>query len=241
MKTLNTYINEWKANKSTTTSIREENMNYFICSQQNNTKNHIKIFNPIWPLFNYYKDKVYINDEHDEVDNYGYTKNLYEPGRYKITIDEINIANSCRSMFQDSQLIEEVCFLNMPNLIDIEGMFLNCVNLKKVSLLHTKKLEKMQMAFFGCTQLTEVSKIDTHNVKYMNQSFANCENLETVPQFDTKNVENMYRMFANCTNLKHVPLFDLSSVRMITIVKMFDNCKNISDKTKNAWKQYIYF
>lgn len=139
MKTLNTYITEWKANNSTTTSIREEPMNYFIYYQQNKTKNHIKVFNPIWPLFNYYKDKVYINDEHDEVDNYGYTKKLYKPGRYKITIDEIDIANSCRSMFQDSQLIEEVYFLNMPNLINIEGMFLNCINLKKVSLFHTKK------------------------------------------------------------------------------------------------------
>ena len=75
MKTLNNYINEWKANTNTVSSIEKHDISenkYFVYKP--NERGQIKIFDEDWLQFKKYKDKVYINDEHVELDNLGYTK-----------------------------------------------------------------------------------------------------------------------------------------------------------------------
>ena len=76
MKSLNNYIIEWKANTNTVSSIEKHDISenkYFVYIITDNKR--IKIFDDDWTQFKDYKDKVYINDEHVEIDDSGFTRN----------------------------------------------------------------------------------------------------------------------------------------------------------------------
>ena len=114
----------------------------------------IRIFNGSdWSLFNKYRNKVYINGEHVELDNGGYTKMVYKPGEYKVEIKDINGITYCGDMFK------------------------MCISLKNVPLFDTSKVLNMNKMFYGCKNLEEVQDFDTSKVKNMNLMFYNCYNL----------------------------------------------------------------
>ena len=78
MKTLNDYITEWKASSSNASSINAGP--YFIYKTE--TYGSIRIFNSIWPQFDYYKDKAYLNGEKINIDKFGYTEEGYSKGTH---------------------------------------------------------------------------------------------------------------------------------------------------------------
>ena len=178
-------------------------------------KQSIKIFSNGWAQFNDYRNKVYINGEHIELDYKGFTHKKYIPGEYEIKIEDINAVENC------------------------DHMFWKCYNLTKVPLFDTRKVESMITMFYECFNLTEVPLFDTRNVKDMRSMFGRCNNLTEVPLFDTRNVESMHQMFCECGNLTQVPLFDTRKV--ITMATMFYGCKKLNKQTKQKWSQIYDF
>ena len=216
MKSLNTYINEWRANSNTVQDIEKSDIQYFTYRTKINDK--IKIFNKDWPQFKEYKNKVYINDEIVELYDSGYagfTRKHYEPGIYKIKIKDINDVTDCRYMFY------------------------GCKQLISVPLFDTSKVEDMIQMFYNCEQLISVPLFNTTNVKVMHTMFAFCTNIKEVPLFNTKNVENMNNMFINCYNIEDVPLFDTNKVKNMS--NMFYKCHKLSERTKQEWSRIYDF
>ena len=143
-----------------------------------------------WPDFKKYKDKVYINNEHIELNDAGYTVKYYNPGEYKVYIEDINKITSCTCMFY------------------------RCNQLVSVPLFDTSRVREMNGMFNFCSNLISVPSFDTHNVYTMSCMFSGCKNLRSVPMFniDNVNVKNMSHMFADCGNLNQKTINVWSSV-----------------------------
>ena len=97
MKTLNTYITEWKANSSTANNISKSK--HIFMHEVPRSEYHIKIFSGNWAEFNTYKDKVYINDCQIKLRDDGCTEEMYDYGTYEIEIKDIDNVTNCQDMF----------------------------------------------------------------------------------------------------------------------------------------------
>lgn len=196
MKSLNNYINEiltcshsehiseWRANTNTISSIKTQ---YFIYINELHYAN-IKIFEQDWTQFQDYKDRVYINGKHIEIDDDGWTKDYFNQGELKIEIKGIDEITNCNYMFYE------------------------CTRLVEVPLFDTSKVKEMYKMFCGCENLRKVPLFDTRNVTTMNSMFQNCNNLETVPKFNIDNVDDLNFIFYQCPDLNRITIKNWSSV-----------------------------
>ena len=108
--------------------------------------------------------------------------------------------------------------INLSEVEDLEGFFLNCGQMTEVDLsnLDTSKVTNMYRMFSGCYNLRslDLSTFDTSNVTSMNSMFLSCNSLETLDlsSFDTSKVTDMSNMFLGCSSLKSLDLssFDFS-------------------------------
>lgn len=136
---------------------------YFIYRVEDN-RSKIHIFddgsNSGWTEFNRYRDKVFINDEHVTLDDYGITNYRYDPGEYKISIGDIDRVTDCGAMFYDCPQLVSVPEFNTSNVRSMRCMFTNCYNLESVSLFNLKSVEDMFAMFEGCHHLRSVPLFD---------------------------------------------------------------------------------
>ena len=158
MKTLNNYINEWRANTSTISSIEKKKIaiQYFVYLITDDER--IKIFDKDWNQFNDYKDSVYINGKHIEIDDDGFTINTYNPGTYNVYIENINNITNCGFMFSDCKRLIKVPMFNTKKVKDMIGMFAGCKNLEEVPELNTSNVNNMYEMFINCNNLSEETK-----------------------------------------------------------------------------------
>jgi len=184
MKTLNNYINEWKLNDQSVSSIDHDDTEYFYYRIYTNKR--IKIFDQDWEEYLYYKDKVYINGEHIDL-RMGYTFETYHPGIYKVEIDEINDVKNCKYMFYQTDL-------------------------SRVPLFDTSKVTNMRAMFFECINLKEVPNFNTKKALTVINMFNCCENLENVPLFNINKITEVRDMFYNCKNLSDRTKKDWSQI-----------------------------
>lgn len=184
MKSLNNYINEWKANNDTMSSIKTQ---YFVYVNELCYAS-IKIFDENWSQFKDYKDKVYVNGKHIEIDDDGWTKDFFTQGDIKVEIKDIDNIKNCQYMFYE------------------------CTRLVEVPLFDTSKVENMYGMFNGCKNLRKVPLFDTRNVTTMYSMFQACENLETVPKFNIDNVDDLNFIFYQCPDLNRITIKNWSSV-----------------------------
>ena len=154
MKTLNNYINEWKVNTTTLSSIQETP--YFIYKVRE--KSTIRIFDDEFELLKKFKNKVYINGKHIEITHDGLTVEKYEPGTYKVYIEDINDITDCTCMFQYCCELISVPFFDTSKVDSMEFMFKSCENLEKVPLLNTDKVDYMSDMFSDCYNLSDETK-----------------------------------------------------------------------------------
>lgn len=181
----NEYLNEWKASTSTVSSI--DTKQYFVFTYKINRKSRIKIFHYGWNNFQKFRNNVYINNEHIELDSYGWTKVNYEPGTYKVHIEDLN-------------------YINNSNVINsCANMFNECWQLIEVPLFDTSYIKWMDRMFYRCSNLEKIPEFDTHNVTNMYEMFFHCTKLKDVPLLNTNSIENKYieNMFKECDNLSN--------------------------------------
>lgn len=208
-----TIMDPWK---SYNTEIENENIpvfKYKMPSKRTSPgfRGHLCIFSDHWPLLKYYQNNVFVNGKHVQIFDNGYTKdNYFDPDQiYNVTIRDINKVTTCERMFSNTDIIECPEF-NTSNVSDMSEMFMG-------------------------SRLEKIKNLDTSNVTNMDLMFAGTY-IVSVPEFDTSNVETIKRMFKRCDRLKSVPLFNLSSLRYpAEREEVFDQCNNISPKTKKVW------
>jgi len=236
MKTLNTYINEWKITDKSVKNIRNK---YFVYKHK--YEHPIKIFDSDWPQFNDYKDKVY--DEHGkhvELDEYGKTNESYNQGEYKFEIKDIDNITICREMFCGCYDLKYVPSFDTSKVTDMLQMFFKCKSLEAVPIFNTSKVKTMRNMFYGCGNLIIAPFFNTKNVIDISGMFIECSKIKKSPKYDTTNVTDIGYMFEGCINLIDVPLFtDISHFKRMA--QMFKECEKLSEKTKQDWSQIYDF
>ena len=151
MKTLKQHIEE----KLVINKNYKNDDKYFIYKLDK--KVYLKIFDNNWPQFKDYKDKVYINGEHVELNHLGRTIQKYEPGIYKVEIKDIDKITSCNHIFYFTRIIK-IPYFDTSKVENMEEMFGNCMDLKEVPLLDTKNVRNMWNMFSMCIRLNKETK-----------------------------------------------------------------------------------
>jgi len=153
MKTLNTYINEWKANTNTVSSVKQINIDGFI--YEHKKLDCIQLFNYEWSQLKYYKDKIYINGNQAKIYDNGETIVKFEPGTYVFEIKDIDNVDDCRYMFWGCTELVKVPFFNTKKVTTMSGMFYKCLNLIEVPLLDISNVDLMSSMFERCNKLNK--------------------------------------------------------------------------------------
>ena len=130
-----------------------------------------------WPKYRTYKDKVYINGKHVELKS-GETIDKFEPGEYRVYIEDIDQITNCQCMFYECKQLISVPMFDVSNVLSMESMFAFCYNLISVPLFNTVKVEDMGEMFRSCIHLVDVPLFSPlKQVKNMDKMFWNCPKL----------------------------------------------------------------
>ena len=189
----------------------KESFRYFV--YRLDEKDKIKIFNPdyIWPEFKKYKDKVWINNKHVELDDNGWTVDKFEPGEYKVYIKDIDkVIDMTYMFFNCIQLISAF----IPNSVTSigEGAFNSCSRLTSVTIGNSvTDIDKR--VFSGCIGLTSVT-IPNSVTDIGACAFSECRALTsvTIPNSVTSIGDGAFR---GCMNLKIVYVEDINRFNQI--------------------------
>ena len=187
-----------------------------------------------WWTYSEYKDKVYINGEHVQLED-GCTVNVYKPGEYRVYIEDFDkieeiedfafyectdlmsiiIPNSVTTIrshaFEGCTSLTSVTIPNSVTLID-NYAFSDCRALTSIDIPNTIR-EIYPSAFSGCTGLTSVT-IPNSVTKIDNSVFSDCTSLTsvTIPNSVTE-IGNC--AFYGCTNLKTIYVESISKFEKI--------------------------
>ena len=187
----------------------------------------IKIFNISQPslIYKKYKDKIYINGEHIELDQNGYTVNEYKPGEYCVYIDGFNKHKKIngRTFLGCTDLIS----IEIPNSVTYIGYnaFMNCTGLTKIKIPDSVT-EISRWTFKNCIGLTSVT-IPNSVTKIGEYAFSGCSGLSKIeiPDSVTSIGENA---FAGCGGLTSITI--PNSVTKIG-KEVFSGCSSLTSIT----------
>ena len=165
---------------------------------------YLTIFYPKWPLFNEYKDKVYINGEHIKLNSYGIASDFpYSFGECNVYIEDWDKITDFTNIFWDCQ---ELISATIPTSISIinNNAFYNCKKLKKVTIPSSiKKID--DYAFQDCYSLESIT-IPSSVKKIGRSSFLDCYRLkEVIIESGEDSVKLIdINAFANCEKLTSI-------------------------------------
>lgn len=186
MKNLSNLINEWTLKNNSIKDIKSSK-NTFIY-YVDSIGDTIKVFDPKWPEFDKYKDKVYINGHKYELAPTGYTRAKFMRQTWEIYISDIENVENC------------------------DNMFLTCLQLKNVKFFNSYKATSMESMFQNCKHLEEVEFLNTSNVKNMNWMFCDCLRLKNIQLFNVRKDVRTVSMFHGCERLNEQTKKEWSSV-----------------------------
>ena len=124
-------------------------------------------------------------------------------------------------------------YINNFTIIDMQGMFLNCISLTYISFypFEGNDLVDISYLFSNCTSLESLnlSSLISQNVKDMGNMFSDCIGLISldISNFDSQNVINMTNLFYNCENLTSIDLSNLNTKNVEFMNYMFYNCSSL--------------
>ena len=185
----------------------KESFRYFVYKLDK--KDQIKIFDADWggewPELEKYRDKVLINDKHVELDE-GWTVDEFEPGEYKVYIEDIDKLTNTDSMFYKCEQLVSAFIPQGTNQVN-SGQFIfgSCSNLKDVSI-PSSIIYLDDGVFFNCHHLTGVA-IGDSVTSIGKSAFCGCYSLAgvTIPNSVTT---IGYRAFEDCSRLTSVTIGD---------------------------------
>ena len=151
--------------------------------------------------------------------------------------DSTNLTNM-RILFNKCKKLKEIKGfdkLNTSKVIDMEGLFQNCITLEYIDLSNfdTSNVTNMAFMFNHCNRLKEIKGLDkfiTSKATTMEGMFQSCFKLEfiDVSSFDTSNVDIMNFMFVDCFKLKGIKgINKLNTKKVTNMTGMFENCLSL--------------
>ena len=151
--------------------------------------------------------------------------------------DSTNLTNM-RILFNKCKKLKEIKGfdkLNTSKVIDMEGLFQNCITLEYIDLSNfdTSNVTNMAFMFNHCNRLKEIKGLDkfiTSKATTMEGMFQSCFKLEfiDVSSFDTSKVEIMNFMFVDCFKLKGIKgINKLNTKKVTNMTGMFENCLSL--------------
>jgi len=144
-------------------------------------KDQIRIFNPTglwgWPEFEKYRDNVWINNKHVELDDEGWTVDWFEPGEYKVYIEDIDKVTDMSWMFSNCEQLVSAFIPNSFTSISSQA-FRGCIELTSVTIPNSVTSIDYA-AFYYCNRLTSVT-IPSSVTSIDESAFEGCRNLKTV-------------------------------------------------------------
>lgn len=145
--------------------------------------------------------------------------------------------NSMYHSFADCSKLTSIDLSNFDtsNVKNMEGMFLNCLNLKTIAFgdnFKTNNVTNMSYMFCYCDSLTELNLADfkTNNVKDMSAMFYMDKKLVTLDlsSFNTSSVTNFFEMFFHCESLISLDLSNFDTWNAESMGSMFANCSSLT-------------
>ena len=171
-----------------------------------------------WPEFEKYKDKVFINDKHVELDREGWTIDTFDPGEYRVYIKDIDQMINCKCMFYEcTQLVSAF----IPNIGSIGACtFKYCNNLISV-VISNSTISIHGDAFYNCISLTNIT-IPNSVTHIGSRAFSGCTALTsvTIPNSVTYIGDDAFR---GCNNLKTVYIEDINKFNQIKFGNEYAN------------------
>ena len=117
-----------------------------------------------------------------------------------------------------------------PEVVNISGMFMNCVSLKTIALNNTGTITDMNSLFSGCTSLSKVD-IDSSNLQYAKSMFEKCFHLKNTAidlSFYTEKIIDASRMFYDCYSLEKIYLLLPSATKIDSLAYRCYSLEEIS-------------
>lgn len=152
--------------------------------------------------------------------------------RYKYMFDiyfddilQINPSNEIRN-----NVPEKIKLKFKDIIIDCEGMFMDCINIKEISFINCdiNAVTNMAYMFSNCPFLTNINfnNFNTSHVISMKEMFAECKSLERInlQNFNTSNVVDMSGMFFECEKLKTLDISNFNITNVVDMSAMFKQC-----------------
>lgn len=197
------------------------------------------------------KELSFVNDNIPSSDSLGSTNmnndgsvklwytNSDTNGLYNVYIGSDNgitsFQSTSNSIFAGFTNLESIDlkYINTSNVINMGGMFSNCISLTDFDLSNfdTSNVTDMSGMFYNNVSLTllNISNFNTSNVINMSGMFELCKNLTTlnISNFDTSNVINMSNMFEECTNLATLNISNFDTHLVETMKLMFAGCTSL--------------
>lgn len=153
-------------------------------------------------------------------------------------INNSNITTSSSYVFYYNHSLRyfPVSHFNLPNITNLEGMFLGCQVVKRLPTIRdTSKVTNFSNTFNSCSSvevfppvnttsatntaymfntcysmLLPPTGLSTGNVTNMEGMFNSCHRMQIAPQLNTSRNANFLLMFAGCAALKTIPQYDYS-------------------------------
>ena len=180
----------------------------------------------VWAEYEKYKDKVYINGKHIELDNEGcegWTIDTFDPGEYRVYIKDIDQVEDTEYMFYDCEQLVKAYIPRSATSIG-NSMFMGCINLSSVII--PDSITKIgYRAFCNCFNLPKIN-IPSSVIFMGGQAFCHCHNLTDISFTNSKLDFINSDLFKNCSSLKNINL--PASIKYIN-EWAFCGCENLEN------------
>ena len=177
-----------------------------------------------------------IIDDKEVKPSYKYTFNKNGKHIVFILINTLDLDSVDMMFFNEPELIS-IAFtkkFETTNLLNMKGMFKDCINLESIDLSYFKAKNTKDFSHMldNCNSLSSInlSKLNAKKAKDISYLFKDCTSLKYInlKKFDTSKVVNMEGLFIGCSQLTSIDLKNFNTKEVKKVNKIFYGCNKLN-------------